>query len=184
MIKRGASFVAELIAKPALPGEVEHAGLVLRSPEIGRITSVSPFAGQADAAGKALTGQGFPASNRFCANGSARIDWTGRNQAFLIGADPLGLDTIAALTDQSDGRACLALSGGTAAVCLMRLNPLDLRAMQPGEAARAPLGHMQSVIMRVETGFELLVWRSMAKSAWQKVETAMKSLAACEASGC
>lgn len=176
--------MGKLVAKSPLSGTVEHAGLALQSPDLGQITSVAPFSGQADAVGKALKGLGFPPPNRFLTKGPDRIVWTGRDQAFLIGDLPAGLAGLAALTDQSDGWICLALTGADAADCLMRLIPLDLRAMQPGDAARAPLGHMQSVIMRLEAGFELLVFRSMAQTAWHEIETAMKALAARQAVGC
>jgi sarcosine oxidase subunit gamma len=176
--------VGKLVAKSPLSGTVEHADLSLQTPDLGQVTSVAPFAGQADAVGKALNGLAFPAPNCFVANGTLRMVWTGRDQAFLIGVLPEGLAGIAALTDQSDGWVCLSLTGAAAADCLIRLIPLDLHAMQPGDAARAPLGHMQSVIMRVEAGFELLVFRSMAQTAWHEVETAMKALAARKAAGC
>jgi len=170
--------VASLIAKPPLTGEAAYAGLRLRPADPGRITSVAPFVGQEANVAKALKGLGFPAPNRFTKNGAARLVWTGRGQAFLIGAEPAGLAGIAALTDQSDGWACLSLTGPAAAECLMRLIPINLTALQPGHAARAPLGHMQSVIMRGDDGFDLLVFRSMARTAWHEIETAMKALAA------
>ena len=176
--------MGNLITMAALTGQAEHAGMVLCSPDFGRITSVAPFSGKADAVAKVLKGLGFPRPNSFLTNGQSRIVWTGRDQAFLIGADPTGLEGLAALTDQSDGWACLSLTGAAAAECLMRLIPLDLHKMQPGAAARAPLGHMQSVIMRTEGGFELLVFRSMAKTAWHEVTTAMKALAARQTLGC
>jgi sarcosine oxidase subunit gamma len=72
----------------------------------------------------------------------------------------------------------LRVTGTQATDALMRLVPLDLRAFKPGQSARAPLGHMQMVLMREKQGFLLLVFRSMARTAWHEVETAMKSLAA------
>lgn len=176
--------MGSLIAKAPLSGEVACAGLLLRPVDPGRITSVAPFAGAMAEVGAALKGLGFPAPNRFASTPGARIVWTGREQAFLMGADPEGLGGLAALTDQSDGWACLSLTGAEAAECLMRLIPLDLGAMQPGQAARAPLGHMSSVIMRLEDGFELLVFRSMAQTAWHEIEAAMKAIAARQLLGC
>ena len=60
----------------------------------------------------------------------------------------------------------------------MRLVPLDLRRFGAGQAVRAPLGHMQMVLMGQGDGFTLLVFRSMARTAWHEIETAMKMLAA------
>nr|WP_237684781.1 sarcosine oxidase subunit gamma [Szabonella alba] len=148
--------------------------------DAGRITSVAPLQGQEAALAKAFAplGLAFPAPNRVSTGKDARLVWTSRGQAFLFGAAPAGLEAHAALTDQSDGWATLRLTGAGAAAALMRLVPLDLEAMAVEEAARAPLGHMQSILIRVEDGFEILVFRSMARTLWHEVETAMKSLAA------
>jgi sarcosine oxidase subunit gamma len=177
---RGRSFVANLIAKAPLagPGTLTIGGLTLRCVEYATITSIAPFQGQEAEVGKALKGLGFPDPNRVLHNGAVRIVWTGRGQAFLIGPVPEGLEGLAALCDQSDGWACFSLRGDDAADCLMRLIPLDLRAMQAGQAARAPLNHMQAVIMREADGFELMIFRSMAQTGWHEISTAMKAMAA------
>ena len=109
-----------------------------------------------------------------------RIVWTGRGQAFLIGAEPpKGLEGAAALVDQSDGWAGLRLEGPAAADVLARLVPLDLRAMAVGSCARSLLGHMALVLMRPEAeAFEMLVFRSMARTAVHEIDTAMRQLAA------
>jgi sarcosine oxidase subunit gamma len=64
---------------------------------------------------------------------------------------------------------------------LARLHPLDLRAsaFPAGHCARAPFNHMSSILIR--TGphvFEVLVFRSMARTAWHEAEAAMTALAA------
>ena len=173
----------KLIAKSPLSGiwPVTHGKLTLSELALSRITSVAPLAGQAKVVAKGLKalGLGFPAPNRFAEKGGARIVWTGRDQAFLLNAEP-ALDG-AALTDQSDGWAGLRLEGQGVDAALMRLYPIDLRAnsFPTGHAARAPLKHMASVLMRVgEDAFEMLVFRSMAQTAWHEVETTMKHLAA------
>ena len=179
--------MADLIAKSPLGGaSVTIGALTLAEANPGPITSVAPFRGQGKALDKALKPMGlaFPAPNRISRGKAARLVWTSRDQAFLIGADGAALAAHAALTDQSDGWAMLRLEGREAAAALMRLVPLDLEAMPIGEAARAPLGHMQSVLMRDEVGFEILVFRSMARTAWHEIETTMKSLAARVAQGC
>ncbi len=177
----------DLIAKTPLDGAVVTIGrLTLAEFEAGPITSVAPWQGQEAALDKALKPMGlkFPAPNRISTGKAARLVWTSRGQAFLIGASPAGLAVHAALTDQSDGWATLRLTGTGAAAVLMRLVPLDLEAMAVDETARAPLGHMQSILIRVADGFDILVFRSMARSLWHEVETAMKSLAARAQIGC
>jgi len=173
--------VAELIAKSPLDGKSETIGaLTLAEKPLACITSVSPLRGQEKPLSAALRAMGlrFPAPNQTSAKGPLRLLWTGRDQAFLIGGDAEPLGACAALTDQSDGWACLALTGPQAAEALIRLVPLDLGQMAPGTCARAPLGHMAAILVRTPDGFELWVFRSMAQTAWHEVTVAMKSLAA------
>jgi heterotetrameric sarcosine oxidase gamma subunit len=175
MILKEASCVPKLIAKTALAGHapIPQGDAVLSEVELGQITSIAAFSFQQDAVGRAL-GQAFPAPNTH-QNG---LCWTGPDQAFLIGRPAPDLTGIAACTDQSGGWAALRLSGAAAADVLMRLVPLDLRRMTEGQAARAPLGHMQMILMREADSFLILVFRSMARTAWAEIEDAMALLAA------
>jgi heterotetrameric sarcosine oxidase gamma subunit len=174
--------VPELIAKSPLAGQlpVTHGTLTLAEVVLDRITAISARPGDRKLA-KALKdlGLAFPEPNQSTGNNGARLVWTGQDQAFLINADPGGLVS-AVLTDQSDGWACLRLAGPDSAAALMRLVPLDLRAaaMPAGRAARAPLNHMNMLLIASDAGFDILVYRSMARTAWHEIETAMKSLAA------
>ncbi len=167
----------ELIAKTALAGQtITLDGTILAEAELGQITSIAVFAGKQKAAAAAL-GQPFPKPNSFSTK-SGILCWTGPDQAFLIGTPIPDLTGIAATTDQSGGWAALRLSGPNAAAALMRLVPLDLQHFSKGQSARAPLGHMNMVLLREKDGFLLLVFRSMARTAWAEIETALKSLAA------
>jgi heterotetrameric sarcosine oxidase gamma subunit len=173
--------VPSLIAKSPLGGKsLTLGGVTLAEAALGPITSIAPFNGRADDLSQALNSLGlsFPAPNTFNESSGDLIVWTGRDQAFLIG--PLLEGLPAATTDQSDGWAGLRITGPEAAAALMRLIPLDLRAkaFAPGTAARAPLNHMAAVIWRDAEGFSLLVFRSMAQTAWHEIEAAMKALAA------
>lgn len=177
--------MASLIEKTACDGllPVAAGGVTLRELPHARVTSVAPLAGKDRAVGTALKalGLGWPAPGRSVAKGAASCLWTGRGQAFLIGADPDGLAGIAALTDQSDGWARMRLDGAGAETVLARLVPLDLRAaaFPVGAAARTGLNHMMMVLSRAETeSFDLLVFRSMAASA---VHELSQSMAACAA---
>lgn len=166
----------ELIAKSALSGQsAVHGGTTLAEVSVGPITSIACFPGQM-AAVTAVLGH-FLAPNTH-ADG---LCWTGPDQAFLLGRTVPDLTGLAAVTDQSGGWAALRLSGPLAADTLLRHVPLNLHAMQPGQAARAPLGHMQMVLMAEPQGFLLLVFRSMARTAWHEIETSMKHLAARQA---
>jgi sarcosine oxidase subunit gamma len=181
MTARGQSCVRELIAKPPLgAAPVTVGGVTLAELPMARITSVAPFGGQDKAVAKALKSLGlsFPAPNATVVSGDAEILWTSRNQAFLIGPDPALLQGLAALTDQSDGWAGMTLTGARASDTLARLVPVDTAAMAPGTTARTMLTHMALILTRQADGFRLMVFRSMARSAWHEVEEAMRKVAA------
>ena len=175
----------DLIARSPLAARpmLTSGGITLSEIALGPITSIAPFRGQEKALARALKemGLGFPAPNRVSESARARLVWTARDQAFLIGVAPDGLAAHAALTDQSDGWAALRLDGAGAEAVLARIVPLDLRLAQfpAGHAARTPFNHMSSLLMRrgADT-FEILVFRSMARTAWHEIEAAMAALAA------
>ena len=175
----------ELIAKTALEGRkpLTVAATTLSQLDPGAVTSVAPFPGQDKAVAKALKplGLAFPAVNTFATNGAATIAWTGRNQAFLIGAACPDMAASAAVTDQSGGWVTLSLDGPEACAALMRYVPMDLRlaACPVGSALRTPLYHMGMVLLRVsDQGFHLMLFRSMARTAWHEIELALRTLAA------
>jgi heterotetrameric sarcosine oxidase gamma subunit len=157
-------------------------GVTLAEVDAGPITSIAVLHGGAKAVARGLKTIGFamPEPKRFAEKKGARIVWTGRDQAFLIGADCPTLEG-AAVTDQSDGWTVLRLSGAGAVDVLARLVPLDLRlsACPVGTALRTQVNHMNAVILRVgDYDFEIMVFRSMARTAWHEVEAAMQMLAA------
>lgn len=173
----------ELIAKSALEGRSLTLGTVtLAEVDIGPITSVAVFPGGAKTVAKGLKvlGLAMPEPNSFAEKKGARIVWTGRDQAFLTGVEALVLEG-AAVTDQSDGWAALALSGAAAVDVLARLVPVDLRlaAFPVGRVLRTQANHMNVVILRTgDHAFEILVFRSMARTAWHELETTMHMVAA------
>lgn len=174
----------ELIAKSALEGRVPLVlgQVTLAEVQVGPITSVAMLPGGAKVVAKALKPLGLtmPAPNTFAEKKGARIVWIGRDQAFLTGVEA-GVIEGAAVTDQSDGWAVLAVSGVGAADALMRLVPVDLRlqAFPAGKVLRSVLNHMNVVILRTgDYAFEIMVFRSMARSAWHEIEAAMLALAA------
>ncbi len=171
----------ELIAKlPLGAAPVTIGGVTLAELPLPRMTSVAPFAGKDKAVAKALKAMGLavPAPGATVTKGEAEIVWTSRGQAFLIGPDPAPLAGAAALTDQSDGWAAFALSGAGAVEVLARLVPIDCGAMAPGTTARTLLVHMGLILTRRTEGFRLMVFRSMARSAWHEVHDAMLKRAA------
>lgn len=173
----------ELIAKSALEGQSLTVGAVtLAEVDVGPVTSIAVFPGGAKAVAKGLKALGLamPEPNSFVEKKGARIVWTGREQAFLIGVEAPALEG-AAVTDQTDGWTVLALSGTGAVDVLARLVPMDLRlaAFPVGRAVRTQLNHMNVVILRTgDYAFEIMGFRSMARTAWHELEAAMQMLAA------
>lgn len=174
----------ELIAKSPLAGTapLTRAGTTLAEATLGPVTSVAPYPGREKKVNTALKPLGltFPAPNTQSAKGAVRLLWAGRDMAFLIGAEaPGALADHAALTDQTDGWATLTLTGPAAVDALMRLVPLDLRlsAFPVGRTTRAPLNHMQMQITRTAPdAFELMVFRSMARTAWHELAEVLEML--------
>jgi heterotetrameric sarcosine oxidase gamma subunit len=176
--------VPEFIAKPPLghtPLTIGQASLAAWP--LPQMTSVAPFQGQDKAMAKVLKAMGltFPAPNQSVTKGDAALIWTGRGQAFLLGADPAPLAGIAAQTDQTDGWAAFTLQGPHVTDILPRLIPLDLRppAFPVGRTARTALNHMNLILWRTAPySFTLMVFRSMAQTAWHEIEGAMRTVAA------
>lgn len=171
--------MANLIAKSALEGRaaLTIAATTLAEIDVGPIASVAPFAGR-DVT-KALGG--FPEPNRFIVQGAVKIVWSGRAQAFYIGAPCPDLGDLAAVTDQSSGWVTLSLSGPAAVETLARYVPLDLRlsAFPVGGAARSQLFHAPLCLIRLsDDAFHIMTFRSMARTAWHELEVALKTLAA------
>ena len=176
----------DLIAKSALAGHASltRADTTLAEGTAGPITSIAPYPGRKPQVGALLAplGLSFPEPNTVVAHGAARLLWTGREMAFLIGADaPPALADHAALTDQTDGWAILGLTGPMAEAALMRPVPLDLRlsAFPIGRTTRAPLNHLQAILTRTASdAFEVMVFRSMARTAWAELAEALEVLEA------
>lgn len=173
----------ELIAKSALEGlSVTVGGVTLAEADVGRVTSIAVLPGGAKAVAKGLKtlGLSIPEPGTFAEKKGARIVWTGREQAFLLGVEAPALEG-AAVTDQTDGWSVLALSGTGAVDVLARLVPMDLRlgAFPVERAVRTQANHMNVVILRVgDYAFEIMGFRSMARTAWHELEAAMQMLAA------
>ena len=179
--------MGDLIAKTPCAGLLPVVIGGVRMTEIlpGPITSVMPYDGQEAAASellKSLCGMGLPKVGRSTGRDGARAIWTGAGQAMVLGVVvDGGLARHAALSDQSDAWGVLRLEGAGVEDVLARLTPLDLNpgVFKRGHAARSMFGHMSAVIVRVGAeAFDIMVFRSMAKTAVHELEEAMKSVAA------
>lgn len=174
-----------LIAKSPLSGfePVSAGGMVLTEADLGPLVLLAPWNGRAGEAAALLGLEGLPPPNRIAAlPGGGRIAFWGRGAWLLIGAGPPeAVAAHAAVTDLSDGWACLRLEGPGAAEALARLVPIDLRpaAFGEGAMARTQLFHMTCGLLRAgPEAFEILVFRSMARTAWHDLSVALRSVAA------
>jgi len=177
--------VPSLIEKSPCDGLLPRlsGGMTLAELPFTPMTAVAPLNGKARALGAALKeiGLAWPGPGQSRAAGQAAIVWTGRDQAFLIGASPAPLDGVAALTDQSDAWARMRLKGRGAEAVLARLVPLDLRlsAFAEGQVVRSGLNHMMAILLRSGAdSFDIMVFRSMARSAVHELHQAMEAVAA------
>ncbi len=149
------------------------------------IWSISPFKGRGQAVSDALNaalGVGFPVPGTWDGGADLRAVWSGLDQAFLVGAvPPEGLAGQAALTDQSDSWATVALSGPDAEAVLARLVPVDLReaAFGVGRCIRTQVQHMTCVVLRdAPDRFVIMAFRSMAGTLVHELDVAMQGVAA------
>lgn len=125
-------------------------------------------------------GLDLPASPVALYSATHALIWSGPGQWLLVGedrgrfADDLqALSGLAAVADQSDGRAVLRLSGARirdalAKGCMIDLHPA---AFPAGSAALTSISHIGVQLWRAPDGpdgtaFEIMVARSMAGSFW------------------
>lgn len=176
-----ANLIAKTPCEGLLPIAAGDCSLTEVTPEA--ITSIAPAKGKEKSVSDALKkahGMVFPAPNRATGKDGSRLIWTGRGQALLVGPMPKAIAG-AAMTDQSDAWAVMRLEGALAEDVLARLVPVDLRAatFKRGHTARTMLFHLSCSITRIgANAFDIMVFRSMAKTAVHELSTAMKSVAA------
>jgi heterotetrameric sarcosine oxidase gamma subunit len=178
--------VADLDAKSPGAGLLPLTiGQVTASEEaLGAMTSLTPYKGRAkDLSGalKTAHGMAFPAAGRATGKAGARAIWFSHGQAILQGPAPdAALAEHAALTDQSDAWVVVRLEGKGAVDVLARLMPLDLRpsVFKRGHTARTELLHMAASVTKTgENAFQIMVFRSMAKTLVHDLKTAMEGVA-------
>jgi sarcosine oxidase subunit gamma len=104
--------------------------------------------------------------------------WAGPQQWLAISEDRAAperlaraLEGLAAVSDQSDGRAVLRLSGPKLRDTMAKGCPVDLhpRAFRPGDTALTAIAHIGVQLWQLDEAptFEIAVFRSMAGSFWR-----------------
>ncbi|WP_299670643.1 sarcosine oxidase subunit gamma [uncultured Roseobacter sp.] len=177
----------ELVAKSPCAGllPLEIGAVRVEEVDLGVLTTIAPYAGQAAATSDALKtahGMAFPGANRMTGKEGARAIWFGRDMALLAGPScDATLAVHAALTDQSDAWASVTASGAGAEAALARLVPVDLRAatFKRGHSVRTLVQHMNGSVTRLgPDSFLILVFRAMAPTLVHDLKLAMEAVAA------
>ena len=153
--------------------------------DLGTLTSIMPFAGQEAAVAGVLDaahGLALPDAGRATGKAGTRAIWFGRGAVLLAGPKPdAGLAKHAAISDQSDGWACVTLRGDSVEDVLARLVPVDLRAatFKQNHTARTMIQHMHGSVTRLgPDSFLIMVFRSMAGTLVHDLSEAMHTIAA------
>lgn len=149
---------------------------------LGIASVIAPVSGEAPllAAVKAGFGLDLPSTPGIVRSKTHEAVWAGPGQWLLIANDRAGfadalapLSDIAAVADQSSGRAALRLSGARIRDALAKGCMLDLHpaAFPVGMAALTSIAHIGVHLWRAEDGpdgavFEIMVARSFAGSFW------------------
>lgn len=149
---------------------------------LGIASLIAPAAGEAAlaAAVKNSFGLDLPSKPAITRSGKHAAVWAGPGQWLLIAEDRAGfsdalapLSAVAAVADQSSGRAALRLSGPLVRQALAKGCMLDLHpsAFPVGMTALTSIAHIGVHLWRAEDGpegavFEIMVARSYAGSFW------------------
>ena len=169
-------FIALTPCAGLLP--ITHGGVEVTQVRPERLMSVAPYAGQSKATSAKLkeqVGDGLSAVMRR----AGAVTWFGHG-TWLVAGD-VALDGVAAVTDQSDAWAVVAISGAGAEDVLARLVPVDLRVgvFKKNHVAKTMLGHMAVTITRTDMAmFEIMAMRSMARTLVHELDIAMRGVAA------
>jgi sarcosine oxidase subunit gamma len=120
--------------------------------------------------------QAAPSASRFV-RGTCDVIWSGPGQWLVAAPDrntiaalAMKLAGSAALTDQTDGRVMLRISGARVRDVLAKGCPIDLhpRAFKAGDVALTSISHIGVQIWQVDDGptFDMTLPRSMLESFW------------------
>jgi methylglutamate dehydrogenase subunit D len=128
-----------------------------------------------------MFGIALPAAPRRAAAGSIAFVWAGPGHWLAVAETEEGhrfearlregLAGLASVSDQSDGRVVIRISGVRARDVLAKGLPLDLhpRAFAPGHAASTVAGHVGVQLWQLDAAptYELAMFRGFAVSLWQ-----------------
>ncbi len=166
------------IGKP----DVEPGVTISERVDLGLTTVMVRKGRQADlaAAAERFYGVALPAGSRLAAGSRAGFIGTGPGQWLVVSETlrngALARDLaekfrgLASISDQSDGRAVVRISGPKARDVLARGLPIDLdpRVFKPGDAATSLISYIGVQLWQVDENptFDIAVFRGFAQSFW------------------
>jgi methylglutamate dehydrogenase subunit D len=158
-----------------------EAGVIAAPRENLGLASIIARAGKADELGARMAElYGVEAPTRPCIAQGRTFDlvWSGPEQWLAVSQEraiatrlATELDGLAAVADQSDGRAVVRLSGPKARAMLAKGCPIDLhpRAFRPGDTALTAITHIGVQLWQVDEAptYDMAVFRSLASGFWR-----------------
>ncbi len=164
-------------------------GLVVEELSGFEIVSIALVGGAEKAAAKSIKtflGAALPKPSTWVSGKQGKTIWTSPNQYFLVAEtsnDRLDEEFAAQFegqayfTLQTDGWACLEVSGQAVYEVLERFIPLDIRKAPIGFAGRSTAHHMSVLILKTaENSFILLTPRSSSWTFLQALEEVVKNV--------
>jgi heterotetrameric sarcosine oxidase gamma subunit len=169
---------------------VQHPGIVLSEVRDFNLVLIFARRGQGPATAKAAKtrfGVEAPSKPQAVAGKSATLIWSGADQFYALFANVMGQSPVealresfagkASLSDQSDGRALIRISGPSARAMLSKLSSLDLddSIFPVGAAAATSIDHTGVNLWRDANAadgspvFNILVFTSFADSIWHTI---------------
>lgn len=173
--------MVDLIAKSPCAGLLPASVGSMKAEEItpSAMTLIAPYGSTAkSAAALKKLGLSYPSAGEVSTSGDARAIWFGHGSILLIGA-PCPAIADAAITDQSDAWATVRISGPQVEDVMARLTPVDMRLNHyaVGSTCRTEVMHMSASVTRVaEDAFDIMVFRSMARTLVHDLKTAMTAV--------
>ena len=121
----------------------------------------------------AATGLDLPPQRRIVTKGDRSIGWMAPDEWLIVLPHDAAAPTLARLgealqgehhlaVDVSDARAMFRIEGARAAEVLMKLSPVDLARLEPGELRRSRAAQVACAFWRDGDGYTLVCFRSVA----------------------
>jgi heterotetrameric sarcosine oxidase gamma subunit len=166
-----------LAALPFAPASAQAGDAMVSLAAQRSIANIAAFKGNLASLQTAL-GTMLPLPGKQLRHGAILNLWAGPESWLAIAdnADPnfdltlaQSCAGLAAITDQSDGRSILQISGPTAREALAKLLPIDLHpsAFPPDATALTLAAHIPIQIWHSTEGFELACFRSYAETLYE-----------------